>query len=371
MRVGLNVLHLVPRETGGGELYVRRLIPALLEAGDDLQLVVFTGREATPSFAAEPWASDVELVQVPVRSRSRPRRVLAEQTLLPRAAHKARVHLLHNVQNTAPAVPRVAQVTTILDVIYKRHPETHAGILAAGVALLVPLAARRSRRILTLSEAAKDDIVHYLHVDPERIDVTPLGPGLGDDVEPIDEAELRGRHQLGDAPIILTVSAKRPHKNLERLLQAVALVEADPQPVLVAPGYETVFESELKEQAGKRVKFLGWVDDEELEGLYRMATCFVFPSLAEGFGLPVLEAMVRGIPVACSRIGPLEEVAGEAALYFDAEDTKDIARALETLLADGDLRGQLAQAGRQRAEQFNWARTAEATISSYERALAQ
>ncbi len=165
MRVGLNVLHLVPRETGGGELYVRRLVPALLEAGRDLSCRVRRARGA-PSLAAEPWASGVELVHVPVRSRSRPRRVLAEQTLLPRAARKARVDLLHNVQNTAPAMPRVPQVTTILDVIYKRNPETHAGVLAAGVAMLVPLAARRSRRILTLSEAAKEDIAHYLNVEP-------------------------------------------------------------------------------------------------------------------------------------------------------------------------------------------------------------
>ena len=108
--------------------------------------------------------------------------MLAEQTLLPRAARRARVDLLHNILNTAPAMPRVPQVTTILDVIYKRFPETHAGVLASGVALLVPLAARRSRRVLTLSEAAKDDIVRYLRVEPDRIDVTPLGPGLPDDV---------------------------------------------------------------------------------------------------------------------------------------------------------------------------------------------
>jgi glycosyltransferase involved in cell wall biosynthesis len=371
VRVGLNVLHLVPRETGGGELYVRRLIPALLEAGQELELVVFTGREAAPSFAAEPWASDVELVQVPVRSRSRLRRVLVEQTLLPRAARRARVNLLHNVQNTAPAMPRVPQVTTILDVTYKRYPETHAGALAAGVALLVPLAARRSKRILTLSEAAKDDIAHYLHVEPDRIDVTPLGPGLADDVTPIAEAELRRRHELGDAPIVLTVSAKRPHKNLERLLEAIALVEADPHPLLVAPGYETVFEPELRKRAGECIRFLGWVDDDELEGLYRAATCFVFPSLAEGFGLPVLEAMARGIPVACSRIGPLEEVAGEAALYFEPTDTRDMSRAIESLLADEQLRRRLAEAGRGRARQFSWARTAEATLSSYERALGE
>jgi glycosyltransferase involved in cell wall biosynthesis len=275
------------------------------------------------------------------------------------------------VQNTAPAILRVPQVTTILDVIYKRHPETHAGVLAAGVALLVPLAARRSRRILTLSEAAKEDIARYLKVEPARIDVTPLGPGLGDEVMPVAEAELRRRYDLGESPIVLTVSAKRPHKNLERLLEAMALVEANPEPVLVAPGYETVFEPELRQRAGERARFLGWVDDDELEGLYRAATCFVFPSLAEGFGLPVLEAMVRGVPIACSRIGPLEEVAGEAARYFEPTDVADMARAIESLLADGDLRKRLAEAGRERARDFSWARTAEATIRSYERALGE
>jgi glycosyltransferase involved in cell wall biosynthesis len=369
VRVGLNILHLVPRETGGGELYVRRLIPALLDASRDLELVVFAGHEATPSLAAEPWASDLELVHVPVASRSRPRRVLAEQTLLPRAARRAHIDLLHNVQNTAPAMPGVPQVTTILDVIYKRHPETHAGVLAAGVALLVPLAARRSRRVITLSEAARDDIVRFLRVEPDRIDVTPLGPGLPDDVSPVAEEELRRRSDLGDAPIVLTVSAKRPHKNLERLLEAITLVEAVPEPVLVAPGYETVFEPELRKRAGERVRFLGWVEDDELEGLYRAATCFVFPSLAEGFGLPVLEAMARGVPVACSRIGPLEEVAGDAALYFEPTDVVDLARAIDSLLSDVELRTRLAEAGRKRAHEFTWAQTAEATIRSYERAL--
>jgi glycosyltransferase involved in cell wall biosynthesis len=369
MRVGLNVLHLVPRETGGGELYSRRLIAALLEARADLGLVVFAGREAAPSLAEEPWASDVELVRLPVSSRTHVRRVLAQQTLLPRAASRARIDLLHNLHNTAPPVPGVPQVTTILDVIYKRHPETAAPVLALGVAVLVPLAARRSRRILTLSEAAKDDIAHFLSVERDRIDVTPPGPGLRDDVSPVGEAELRRRLDLGDAPLVLTVSAKRPHKNLARLFEAVAALKGDPHPVLVAPGYETAFERELMRRAGKHVRFVGWVDDQTLEGLYRAATCFVFPSLAEGFGLPVLEAMLRKTPVACSRIGPLEEVAGEAALYFDPTDVEDMGRAIERLLGDPELRRRLSDLGFARAQRFSWNATAAGTIASYERAL--
>src|SRR5439155_12857365 len=124
LHVGLNVLHLVPGETGGGETYVRRLATALVGARADLRLTLFVGSEAYPTLLEEPWAGDVSVVRLAVRARSRMRRVAAEQTLLPRAARRARIDLLHNTLNTAPAFPGVPQVTTIHDVIYKRFPET-------------------------------------------------------------------------------------------------------------------------------------------------------------------------------------------------------------------------------------------------------
>ena len=112
------------------------------------------------------------------------------------------------------------------------------------------------------------------------------------------------------------------------------------------------------------------MDDETLDGLYRAATCFVLPSLAEGFGLPVLEAMVRGTPVCCSEIGALREVAGDAALYFDPNDVDSIANALQRVLDDAELRARLSRLGRERARRFAWTETAAATLASYERALA-
>lgn len=343
-------------------------MPALLAARADLRLTLFVGQEAFPSLRDEPWGGDVTLVRVPVRARSRTRRVLAEQILLPRSARRLRVDLLHNTLNTAAVLPGVPQVTSIHDVIYKRYPETHAGIMASGVALLVPLAARRSRRIVTGSEAAKQDIVRLLNIDPIRIDVIPDGPGLPVAPHPLSEAELRKEFGTGDAPIVLTVAAKRPHKNLGRLIDAFALVRRDA--VLLIPGFETPFEAELKQRAGERVRFLGWLDDATLDGLYRAATCFVLPSLAEGFGLPVLEAMLRGTPVACSRTSALPEVAGDAAFYFDPEDTNEIAAALELLLDNEQLRAYLRKAGLERARRFSWEATAEGTIATYERTLA-
>jgi glycosyltransferase involved in cell wall biosynthesis len=364
LHVGLNALHLVPGETGGGETYLRRLAPALLQEG--LRLTVFAGREAYPSLSEE--LEGAEVVRVPVTARSRVRRVLAEQTLLPAAARRAGIDLLHNTLNTAPAIPGLPQVTTIHDVIYKRYPET-AGLLNAGVAVLVPLAARRSRRVITVSNAAKEDIVRFLGVRSDRVDVTPNGPGLPEPANPLAPEELRRRFALGDAPLVLTVAAKRPHKNLGRLIDAVARLETDA--VLVVPGFETPHEAELRARAGERIRFLGWVADDELDGLYRAARCFVLPSLAEGFGLPVLEAMLRGTPVACSRVSSLPEVAGDAALYFDPLDPAAIEEAIAHLLADEQLRARLRATGLERARTFTWEAAAESTLASYERALSR
>jgi glycosyltransferase involved in cell wall biosynthesis len=140
--------------------------------------------------------------------------------------------------------------------------------------------------------------------------------------------------------------------------------------VLLVTGYPTTFEAELRRRAGDRVRFAGWVDDETLEGLYRIAICLAFPSLAEGFGLPVLEAMRRGVPVACSNATSLPEVAGEAALYFDPTHTAAITAALDQILGDGALRGRLAAAGVAQAGKFSWEATARATLKSYDQALA-
>ena len=342
-------------------------MPALLEAERRIWSSSSSLRTALPSLEAEPWAGSVELVGLPFDARSRVRRVLAEQTLVARELGNRKVELLHNLFTTAPAAPRVPQVTTILDVIYKRFPETHGGMLSKGLAGLVWLAARRSQRVIAISEAAKTDIVRFLGVPLERVDVTYLGPGLPDGATAV-EADVRRELELGGGPIVLTVSAKRPHKNLERLFEAFADLDGDA--VLVVPGYETSFEAELRQKAGDRVRFTGWLADDVLDGLYRAATCLVFPSLAEGFGLPVLDALARGTPVATSNATSLPEVAGDAALYFDPEDADAIAAAIRRLLADEVLRSRLSAAGPPQAAKFTWARTAEATLESYRRALA-
>src|SRR5690606_34144851 len=148
-----------------------------------------------------------------------------------------------------------------------------------------------------------------------------------------------------ERPLILSPSARQPHKNLPRLLEAHALLEA-PRPLLVLPGYATTQDGPLQAKTRELgieddVRWLGWVRQDELEALFLASELLVFPSLYEGFGLPVLEAMLRGLPVACSDRGSLAEVAGDAALIFDAEDPHDIAAAMRRLITDSDLRERL------------------------------
>jgi glycosyltransferase involved in cell wall biosynthesis len=366
MHVAYNLMHLVPGETGGAEVYARRLLPALRELEPELQMTLFLGGSA----AHEDWGEGIEVEPLRFDPRSRVRRVLAEQTLLPRAVGRLKPDLLHNVFNTAPVVSQVPQVTTIHDVVFKRYPETH-GLLAKGVEVLVPLAARRSERVLTVSEASKSDLVRFLGLQPDRVDVSPNGPGIREDVRGPSPDEIRARFELPDEPIILSVLAMRPHKNAARLIEAVAQV---PGAVLVMPGYSTGYERELEKQLGAaglvdRVRLPGWVDDATLDGLYRAADCFVFPSLAEGFGLPVLEAMVRGTPVACSNATSLPEVAGDAALLFDPLDVDAIAVAIRRILEDEALAERLRAAGLERAKRFNWEVTAQRTLDCYRKAL--
>jgi glycosyltransferase involved in cell wall biosynthesis len=370
IHVALNLVYLVPGETGGMETYARELIPRLA-AREDVRVTALVNREAAE--VGGPWL-DVAHHVVPVWARSRVGWVRGEQVHVPRLAERAGADLLHSLASTAPLHGRVPRITTIHDLNYKLVPEAHFGVRGLGMRVLIPASARRSRRIVVDAESTRRDLVEHLRVPAAKVDVVPLGVSAAPAVAPAPEPELRARHGLDDRPVILSASAKRPHKNLARLLRAVAAIPERRRPALVIPGYATPHEAELRalaQQLGVAgdVAFPGWVDAAELEGLYALATAVVFPSLYEGFGLPVLEAMGRGVPVATSDRSSLPEVAGDAALLFDPTDVDAIRAAIERLLSDGAERERLRAAGRERAAGFTWERTAELTVAAYERAL--
>jgi glycosyltransferase involved in cell wall biosynthesis len=365
-------MFLVPDETGGMEVYARNLIESLVKVRPDLRLTAFINRNAAA--APGPWHDLIEHVTVPADSRSRVKWVLAEQLLLPPIAQRAKVDLLHSPANLAPAWGRYRRLLTVHDLIHRTFPEAHEGVRARVLGVIMPLGIRRSHRLIADSGTTRDDLVELLHEREEKIDVVPLGLGQAHPERALPEHELREKLRLGDRQVALSLSAKRPHKNLIRLLDALDSIPAERRPVLVIPGYKTWHEEELEEHVrklgiGDDVRLLGWVSEEEIEGLYALARMYVFPSLYEGFGLPVLEAMQRGVPVACADRTSLPEVAGGAALLFDPEEPAEIAAAIERLLTDEPERERLRAAGLARAAQFTWDETARLTAASYERAL--
>jgi glycosyltransferase involved in cell wall biosynthesis len=371
--IGLNLIFLVPDETGGMEVYARHLIEELVKqrpAGMDF--TAFINRNAAAQRG--PWNELVPSVTVPVNSRNRPAWVLADQSLVPAAAARKRVDMLHSLANLAPAWGPYRRLLTVHDLIHRTFPDAHEGMKARALSVVMPAGFRRSHRLIAISEQTRDDLVNLFHEPADKIDVIPQGVGEPHPELAVPEAERRAQLDAGDRQIAFSLSAKRPHKNLPRLLDALALIPAERRPLLVIPGYNTWHEDELREQARALgieddVRFLGWVSQEEVEGLYAASALFVFPSLYEGFGLPVLEAMQRGLPVACSDRTSLPEVAGDAALLFDPDKPEEIAAAMERLLAGGDEVERLRAAGYERARKFTWAETARLTLETYERTL--
>lgn len=367
-RLLLNLLYLDPGKTGGMEVVARHLLPELIDAlpaGWAVETVV--NRAAAES--GGPW-SDHPLHVVEVDVAKRPAWVAAEVIAVPRIAKKAGADLVHSLGNTGPLWSKVRRSVTIHDLIH--HRVGQPSFTSRSARTIVGATARHAHRIVVPATQTRDDLVDVLGLPASRIDVVHNGVAAPT-LEPTPERELRARHGLGDRPFILSPSARQPHKNLPRLLEAHALLEA-PRPLLVLPGYATGQDAALAAQIDELgiaadVRLLGWVEDDDLEGLYAAAELLAFPSLYEGFGLPVAEAMLRGLPVACSDRGALAEIAGDAALLFDPTDPAAIAQAITTLLADAGLRERLIDAGRTQAAQFTWTAAGAGYAASLQRAL--
>ena len=354
LRIGVNALYLIPGGVGGTEIYLRNLLAALAAIDASNEYFVFTNRETGADLT--PVQANFHWVPQPVRATFRPARILWEQTGLPIAAARLRLDVMFNPGFTCPLISACPNVTVFHDLQHKRHPEYFRWFDLPFWKLLLWAAVRRSKKLIAVSAATRDDLGHFYGVDA---DVIHHG---------VAEAFFDIASERRPQDYFLCVSTLHPHKNLERLVRACASVDV-PLVIVGMRGFHATQLEKLIADTGRRarVRLTGWIPRMELYEYFRGARAFVYPSTFEGFGMPVLEAMAAGVPVACSCIAPLKEVAGEAALFFDPLDEDAMRRALEGLRDDGALRERLAAWGTARAREFTWEAAARKTLAVLER----
>jgi glycosyltransferase involved in cell wall biosynthesis len=288
---------------------------------------------------------------------------VAEQFRIPLALKRAGITLFHAPHYVLPPLIACRSVVTIHDCIHLMFPQYLPNRLAYGYARAsVALAAHRATRVLTVSESSKRDILRFVDVPADKIDVIYNAYDERFGVEPREEdvVRVRERYQLHDEFVLYAGNVK-PHKNLGRLIEAFQIVRNRGldhlKLVLIGDEisrYAALRRAVHQHQLHKYVRFLGYLPEETLAVMYRLAGVFVFPSLYEGFGLPPLEAMASGTPVVTSNVSSLPEVAGDAAMLVDPYEPDAIADAISRVLTDEALRRDLRQRGLARARQFSW-----------------
>jgi glycosyltransferase involved in cell wall biosynthesis len=288
---------------------------------------------------------------------------IAEQFRIPMALARERVRLVHEPHYVLPPLLRCRSVVTIHDCIHLMFPQYLPSKLAYVYAKgSMWTATRKANRILTVSEASKRDILRFFNVAPEKVVVihNAIDERFLSPVDPERMDLARQRYQL-DHPFVLYVGNIKPHKNIERLIEAFGRARGQcPENLkLIIIGddiskYPALRQSVHKHKLDKHVRFLGFQPMETLAAFYRLARAFVFPSLYEGFGLPPLEAMACGAPVVTSNVSSLPEVAGGAALLVDPYDADSIADGITVAVNDETVRADLIRKGKERARSFSW-----------------
>jgi glycosyltransferase involved in cell wall biosynthesis len=291
---------------------------------------------------------------------------LREQISVPATLSRADVDLFHAPHYVVSPLTRVPYVVTIHDCIHLRFPQYLPNRFASTYARTVMgMAARRARRVLTVSMASKQDILHYLGIPADKVEViyNALDRRLASPPTDEDMATVRERFQL-TSPFILYAGNIKPHKNVDRLIEAYSILRRRgiTSPKLLIIGDEISKYPKLRRlvhrfQLHPHVRFFGFVPEATLAALYRLASVFVFPSLYEGFGLPPLEAMAAGTPVVTSNVSSLPEVVGDAAVLIDPMDAGAIADAIARVLGDEALRAELVRRGLDRVTAFSWERS--------------
>ena len=356
---------------GGIGTYVRNLVPAVAARDPSLQVTLFHARFRSHE-PPERWMRGfwVEELPWPIRT------LYPRWDLLGRPALPASLQAADIVHATNPAaIPPTGRgqrlVVTVHDLAFERFPELFPRAWRILYRLGLRAAVKRADAIITPSRNTAEDLLGRTKVDPQKLHVAPLAAALP--AGALDAGEVLTRLRI-PAPYVLFVGTLEPRKNLLRLIRAYRRVAAAGLPhslVLAGPmgwHHESLMR-ELALQGPGEIAMTGALTPDELDAVYRSADVFVYPSLYEGFGLPVVEAMARGVPTVASATSAVPEVAGDAAIGVNPRSVREIAHGIESVLTDVDLAERLAARGRTQAERFSWDETARITLEVYERTL--
>jgi glycosyltransferase involved in cell wall biosynthesis len=364
LRIGIDA-HMLGQHETGNETYIFELVKALLEIDHKNEYFLFVEEPSgLPKIAIN--APNCLIVQL--KSHSPLIRLGYELSYWAKHYYLDILHVTYN----APLFQTCPTIVTIHDIAFEMFPEWFSVRDKIILKTLVPRSARKASRVLTISDAARSDIIARYKLANELVTTIHIAPGIDFlHIDPHQIDTIRQKYKTSDR-FILAVGNLQPRKNLQRLIQAFAKAKRSDQIphklVIVGQNWyqaHQIYDSVKEMNIEADIVFTGYIPKEDLRGLYAAANAFVYPSLYEGFGLPIVEAMACGTPVITSNIPVLTEVAADAAYFVDPKDTDSICAALLTVLSSTELQHQLSEKGLARAQHFSWRECAYQTLKTY------
>jgi glycosyltransferase involved in cell wall biosynthesis len=363
--VALNLLYLIPGVVGGTETYALSLIHTLAAIDGSNEYVVYVNREGAELDVTP--AANFRKVVCPISAERRSVRYAWEQTMLPLQLIRLKPGIVHSLGYVVPIAAPFRQVVSVPDLNFIGHRGWQNAAGRRAFEFFVRRSVRRADHVITISEFSRSEIVRYLRVPSDKITVTHLA-GRATSLARDAHNDGQSSDAAEPVPYMLAFSSLSTHKNMRRLLEAFDRIAASVPHNLLLIGHlprNEAFREDLTRAGNDRVRFTGYLPRAKVESLMRNASLLVFPSLYEGFGLPVLDAQHAGVPVACSNAASLPEVAGDGACYFDPLSVDDMAQVIKRCLVDHDLRATLARRGIENTKRFTWAKTARETLDIY------
>ncbi len=372
MNIGINLLFLIPGGVGGTEIFARKLISNLGSLEIKHKYIIYGNYENASLWKDLP--KNFKVITCPFYARKRFVRILWEQFFLPFQCAFNRIDLLHSVGYTSPIVTHCPKITTIYDLNYHYHPEDFTIWNRFVFEVLIPLVANSANKLIVHSNGAKKEIIKVVKIKPQKIKV--IYGGVDEQFRKVIKPSVRERvlkkYKI-PKNFILSNAVSHPHKNLKSLLLGFSeLIKRNKniKEHLVMLGFAARAQEELDNIAKtnkikNRIHFTGWVDPVDVPVFYQEAKVFVFPSLYEGFGLPIVEAMASGVPLIASDSSCIPEIVGDGGVLIDAKNTHLISATIEKILTDKLFANKLRDKGLVRSEIFSWEDLAQDTISVY------